>query len=149
MSLSRLISRGKILFDNFTSFGGINSPLLFRFVKRSETKRQGLIKMRDLQFRNITSPAKGQRVLACSELSEQEGIRTTVNRHLVCRVFEAEGASKALPQPHLYVFKKQDKKNRMEIFYCRIKGSMYFSFENRLCLVSFINSLKIQLRAVV
>lgn len=103
--------------------------------------------MRDLQFRNITSPSKGQRVLACSELSEQEGIRTTVNRHLVCRVFEAKGADMSLPRPELYVFKKQDKKNRIEIFYCRIKGSMYFSFENRLCLVSFINSLKIQLRA--
>ena len=105
--------------------------------------------MRDLQFRNITSLAKSQRVLACSELSEQEGIRTTVNRHLVCRFFEAKGENKALPQPNLYVFKKQDRKNRMEIFYCRIKGSMYFFFEKRLCLVSFINSLKIQLRATV
>lgn len=105
----------------------------------------GVDKMKNLYFRNITSDNRRQRILSSSELSESAGMRTAINRHLVCRIYDVEKAGLPLPRPTLYVLKKQDKKEKVEIFYCRIKGSMYFALKNKLCLISFINSLRIQL----
>lgn len=102
--------------------------------------------MHDIFFKNITSRNKGQRVLSSLELSEQSGIRSQVHRHLVCRITEASSTETVLPKPTLYVLKKQDMKERLELFYCRIKGSMYVAVKDKLCLVSFINSLRIQLK---
>ena len=67
-------------------------------------------------LKNITSRNKGQRVLSSLELSEQSGIRSQVHRHLVCRITEASGTETVLPKPTLYVLKKQDMKERLELF---------------------------------
>ena len=104
--------------------------------------------MHDIFFRNITSHNKGRRILSSSELTERSGISSRVQRHLVCRVSEVQTADAILPKPTLYVFKKRDRFEKVEIFYCKMKGSMYFALQNKLCLVSFINSLRIQLKPV-
>lgn len=107
--------------------------------------------MRDLLFKNITSENKRQRILYSSELLEQNGLRTVVHRHLVCRVFDTAKNNEALdilPPPDLYIVKKRDTKFKIEAFYCRIKGGIYFSVKNKIYLASFIHSLRIQLKTV-
>lgn len=107
--------------------------------------------MRDLLFKNITSENKRQRILYSSELLEQNGLRTTVHRHLVCRVLDMANPNEALdilPPPDLYIVKKRNTKSRIESFYCRIKGGMYFSVKNKIYMASFIHSLRIQLKTV-
>lgn len=105
--------------------------------------------MRNLLFKNITSRDRSQRVLSSSELIEQDGLRTNVSRHLVCRVLEVAKAGGFLPSPALYVLKKRDTEFNTEAFYCQIKGKMYLAAKDKLYLVSFIHSLRIQLRAII
>lgn len=104
--------------------------------------------MRNLFFRNVTSDDKRQRILASSEFIEQKGIRSCIHRHLVCRIEEMAKTQDFLPRPALYVFKKRDTRLNIEAFYCRIKGQMYFASKDKIYLVHFINSLRIQLQAV-
>lgn len=106
--------------------------------------------MRDLLFKNITSDDKRQRILYSSELLEQNGLRTIVHRHLVCRVIDMVNneAPNILPSPDLYIVKKRNTKSRIESFYCRIKGGIYFSIKDKTYLASFIHSLRIQLKTV-
>lgn len=103
--------------------------------------------MHNIFFRNKTSHNKRRRILSTSELTEKEGIYSRVNRHLVCRIAEVKDTKEVLSRPILHVFKLQDKKQRTEIFYCKVKGCMYFALKDRLCIVTFINSLRIQLRS--
>lgn len=103
--------------------------------------------MRNLLFKNITSEDRKQKKLSSSELIEQSGLRTTVSRHLVCRIVDVEQAGVVLERPTLYVIKKRDTKLNLEAFYCRIKGQLYLASKDKLYLVHFINSLKIQLKA--
>ena len=104
--------------------------------------------MRNMLFKNITSEDRRQRVLASSEFIEQKGIRSCVHRHLVCRIGEMPRANEVLPRPTLYVVRKQDRKSSLEHFYCRIKGQMYLATDEKVYLVSFIHSLRIELTTI-
>lgn len=104
--------------------------------------------MKNLLFKKITSENRRQRILYSSESIEQEGIRTVVNRHLIFRIHNAVPAEEFLQAPALSVIKKRDTKANTEAFYCRIKGLMYMSAQHKLYLVSFLHSLRIQLKAV-
>jgi hypothetical protein len=104
--------------------------------------------MKNLLFKNITSENRRQRILCSSESLEQEGIRTVINRHLICRIHSVVEAEEFLQAPDLSVIKKRDTKANTEAFYCRIKGLMYMSVKHKLYLVTFIHSLRIQLKAV-
>ena len=108
----------------------------------------GPFKMKNLIFKNITSENRRQRILYSSESIEQEGIRTVVNRHLICRIRNVAQAEEFGQAPALYVIKKRNSKDNTEAFYCRIKGLMYMSAKHKLYLVSFIHSLRIQLKAI-
>ena len=101
--------------------------------------------MRNLLFKNITSDDRKQRILSSSEFMEQKGVRSCVHRHLVCRISSIAQSSDILPKPTLYVVRKQDTRCRVEHFYCRIKGQMYLSTSEKVFLVSFIHSLRIEL----
>ena len=104
--------------------------------------------MKDLFFKNITSEDRRQRKLISTELMEQQGIRSCIHRHLVCRIVDIGSPQEALPAPTLYVVKKQDTKLRIECFYCRIKGQMYLAADQKIYLISFIHSLKIELKVI-
>lgn len=107
----------------------------------------GWDKMRNLLFKNVTSDDKRRKKLSSVELIEQGGLRTMVNRHMVCRITDIERPDSILPRPTLYVFKKRDTRINIEEFYCRIKGQMYCADQDKIYLVHFINSLRIQLKA--
>jgi len=104
--------------------------------------------MRDLLFKNLTSEDRRRRVIATSETSDREGVRTTINRHFVSIVREVTGQNQERPLSHIYVTRERNTREQRERFFCKIKGHMYVAKGKRLFLVLFMHSLNINLTAV-
>ncbi|OGX44694.1 MAG: hypothetical protein A3G38_02505 [Omnitrophica WOR_2 bacterium RIFCSPLOWO2_12_FULL_51_8] len=104
--------------------------------------------MRDLLFKNLTSSDKKRRIIATSEISDKEGVRSVIRRHFVCLIKEIKGAAGGKPQPYLYVLKERNAREQKERFFCRLKGSVYAISNDRLFLITFLHSLKINLSAI-
>ena len=104
--------------------------------------------MRDLLFKNLTSSDRRRKILASSEITDKEGVRSTIHRHFVCIVKEIENKQLKKPEPYLYVLKVRNKINQMEKFFCRIKGSLYAVNKGQLYLILFMHSLKINISPV-
>ncbi len=101
--------------------------------------------MRDLLFKNLTSPDKKRKILSSSEVLDSQGVRSIVHRHFICVVKEVKDCSVHRPLPYVYVLKQKSTKLHREKFFCRIKGSVYAVSQGRLFLVLFMHSLKITL----
>ena len=105
--------------------------------------------MRDLLFKNLTSSDKRKRVIVSTEVAEKSGIRTEIFRHFVCLVKEVKEDGKTTqPLPYLYLLKERKTKQHRQRFLCRIKGSVYAVSNNRLYLIYFAHSLRINLIAL-
>ncbi len=104
--------------------------------------------MRDLLFKNLTSSDKKRRIIATSETVDKEGVRSIIQRHFVCIVKEIKDNNAQRPLSHLYVIKERSTKEQKERFFCRIKGSIYAISNDRLFLVLFAHSLKINLLTI-
>ena len=105
--------------------------------------------MRDLLFKNLTSADKRKRVIVSNEIAEKSGIRTQTSRHFICVVREVKPGEKiAQPLPYLYVLKERNRKKQRQRFFCRIKGSIYAVSNDRLYLIYFAHSLKINLKVL-
>jgi hypothetical protein len=102
-------------------------------------------KMRDLVFKNLTSYPKKRRILASSEIVDQEGMRSVIHRHFVCVIKEVKARGAHRPAPYLYVLKEHNAKEQKERFFCRLKSSMYLTTNGKTFLVLFMHSLKIHL----
>lgn len=104
--------------------------------------------MRDLVFKNLTSADKKRRILSSSEILEKEGIRSTIRRHFVCIVKEVKEKQEARPLPSLYILKERNTREQREKFSCRIKNSLYAVNKDKVYLILFMHSLKIDFTAV-
>jgi len=104
--------------------------------------------MRDLVFKNLTSEDKKRRIIATSEVFDQQGVRNIIHRHFVCVVREIKDTHIQRPLPYLYVLKERNTQEQRERFFCRIKGSMYAVCNGRLYLVRFMHSLKVNIIAL-
>ena len=104
--------------------------------------------MRDLLFKNLTSNDRKRKIIASREISDKHGIRSTIHRHFVCMVKEIKSGNTKRPAPYLYVLKQRHTKEHKEGFFCRIKGSVFAVNKDRLFLVLFMHSLKINLEAI-
>lgn len=102
-------------------------------------------KMRDLLFKNLTSTDKKRKILASSEVSDKEGVRSVIHRHFVWIIKEIRENELAKPKPYMYVLKEHNSTQQKEKFFCRIKGSICAVHEGRLFLLLFMHSLKISL----
>ncbi|MCX5712446.1 MAG: hypothetical protein NTY47_05180, partial [Candidatus Omnitrophica bacterium] len=89
-----------------------------------------------------------RKVIACSEVSDNQGVRSIIRRHFIYMVKEVNSASHQKPEPYLYVLKARDTKAQTEKFLCRIKGSVFAVHNGKLFLIIFQHSLKIALSAV-
>jgi hypothetical protein len=103
--------------------------------------------MRDLLFKNLTSANKRKRVIATSEITDKEGVRSIIRRHFVCIAKQVRDNKMAKPLPCVYVLKEHNNKEQREKFFCRIKGSIYAINDGKLFLILFSHSLKITLAA--
>lgn len=106
--------------------------------------------MRDLLFKNNTSYEKRRKVLASTEIFDQQGLRNVIHRHFICLVREIAQGSENMPklQTYLCVLKEHNSKEQRERFVCRIKGGMYVVSEGKMCLITFMHSLHIQIRSI-
>ncbi|MFH1355374.1 MAG: hypothetical protein ABIH19_04415 [Candidatus Omnitrophota bacterium] len=103
--------------------------------------------MRDLFFKNHTSSDRTKRKIASSEIIDRDGIRSIIRRHFVYMVKEVNNNNIDKPEPYLYVLKEKRSKDQNEKFFCRMKGSMYAVLNQRLFLILYMHSLKINLVA--
>ncbi len=78
--------------------------------------------MRDILYKNLTSGNKRRKIISTSEISDSEGVRSTIRRHFACVVKEIKDANIALPAPSLYVLKEQNHSQLRERFTCRLKA---------------------------
>ncbi|MFA5319786.1 MAG: hypothetical protein WBE75_03015 [Candidatus Omnitrophota bacterium] len=102
--------------------------------------------MRDIVFKNLSSPLKRRKILAATEISDKEGIHSIVSRHFVYMAKEVTGGElENKPSPYLYILKIKDSREHVEKFFCRIKGGMFVVINGRLFLIHFMHSLKITL----
>lgn len=101
--------------------------------------------MRNLVFRNLTSRDRRRKMISSQEVINKPGVRSVVQRHFVCILKEMQGEAAHRPAPYLYVLKEHNSKDRIEKFFCKIKGNMYVVNNNKLFLVLFMHSLKISL----
>jgi hypothetical protein len=101
--------------------------------------------MRDLLFKNLTSPDKKKRRISVIEVTQDKIFKTEIRRHFVCLIREIKEKNPLRPSPYLYVLKRQNTKEKIENFFCRLKGSVYAVSNDRLYLIVFCHSLKISL----
>lgn len=104
--------------------------------------------MRDLLFKNLTSSDKKRKIISTSETVEKQGVRSIIRRSFICMVREIKDGNIERPLPYLYVLKVHNTKEGKERFFCRLKGSVLMSFKQKLFLILFMHSLKIDLTAV-
>lgn len=103
--------------------------------------------MRDLLFKNLTSAQKRRKIIASSEISVKQGMRSIIHRHFVYIIKEVSQADMQQPSPYLYILRERNSKEQKEKFFCRMKGSTYLSNQGRLFLILYMHSLKINLTA--
>lgn len=101
--------------------------------------------MRDLLYKNLTSDDKRRKIIASSEISDKEGLRSIIRRHFVCLVKEVKDTKAVRPLPYLFVLKERNTREHRERFFCKIKGSIYAISGGRIFLLLFMHSLKIDL----
>ena len=105
--------------------------------------------MRDLLYKNLTSAGRGRKIIASSEVADKEGIHSVVRRHFAYIVRQAPGADVEKPKSYLYILKERNSKQKRERFFCKIKGSIIAKNKEKLFLIIFIHTLKVELTASV
>lgn len=105
--------------------------------------------MRDLVFKNLTSEDRKRKVVCATEVTEQEGVRSTIRRHFICFVREIKHKPHlGKPGSYLYVVKERNTKERKERFFCKMKGSIHAVHNGKAYLIIFMHTLKIDLSLI-
>ncbi len=105
--------------------------------------------MRDLLYKNLTSVDRSKRIIVSSEITDKEGVHSIVRRHFAYLIREIKTADTITHQPYLYVLKEKNSKQKREHFFCKIKGSLLAKNSDKLLLIKFIHTLKVELCASV
>jgi len=105
--------------------------------------------MRDLLFKNITSPNRHRKILASSEVLDQRGVHSEIRRHFIYLVKEVKTKAGQKPLPAVFILKERNTKENRERFFCKIKGSVYAVSGKRLFLIFFMHTLKITLSRIM
>lgn len=104
--------------------------------------------MRDLIFKNLTSIDKKRRVVSSSEMVDNQGVSSIVRRHFICIIKELNENPVRKPDSYLCIFKERNTNELRERFFFKLKGSIYAVYENKLFLILYMHSLKVDLAAV-
>jgi len=103
--------------------------------------------MRDLLYKNLTSDDKRRKIIASSEISDKEGVRSVISRHFIWLLKEVKDCSvKNKPASSIYVLKEKNTKECKQKYFCRIKGSIYAVAGSKIFLIMYMHSLKIHLQ---
>jgi hypothetical protein len=106
--------------------------------------------MRDLVFKNLTSRNKARRILLAKETINEEGILTKIQKHLIYDIHELKEnePQEQKASNELFITKEKNTKLKIESFFIKMKSSVYVNSNNRIFLVNFLHSLRIDLSAV-
>jgi len=103
--------------------------------------------MRDLVFKNLTSPQKNRKILSACEIIDGQGTRSIIRRHFVCIVRQVTQAQ--VPEPaRVHILRERNTLDHRERFTCRIKGVVNVAAYNRLFAILYMHSLNISLEAL-
>jgi hypothetical protein len=105
--------------------------------------------MRDLLYKNLTSPDRGRKIIASSEIADKEGVHSVVRRHFAYIIKPVPDADQVKPQPYLYVFKERNTKQKREHFFCKVKGSILAVNNGNIFQILFVHTLSVNLTASV
>lgn len=103
--------------------------------------------MRDLVFKNLTSRDKSRKILLAKEIINEEGILTRIQKHLIYDIHELkenESQNKKIKN-ELFILKERNTKLKNESFFIKMKNSMYANSNNKVYLINFLHSLRIEL----
>lgn len=101
--------------------------------------------MRDLVFRNLTSFEKKRRIVASSEVIDNNGIHSVIHRHFMYMVREVSSGQMPKIDPYVKVIKQRNSVTQQEHFFCKIKGSVYAMHQEKVFLVVYMHTLRIGL----
>jgi hypothetical protein len=103
--------------------------------------------MRNLLYKNLTSPDRGRKIVTSSEITDKDGVHSVVRRYFACIVRQVESANVDKPAPSLYVLKVKNAKEKREHFFCKIKGNILAVNKGKLLLILFVHTLSVELTA--
>ena len=102
--------------------------------------------MRDLLFKNLTSQDRRRRIISSTEILDKQGVHSIIHRHFVYTIKEITKGNKIKQgTPVVHVLKEHNTRQQKERFFCKVKGGIFAVKNNRLFLIQFIHSLKINL----
>lgn len=103
--------------------------------------------MRDLVFKNLTSRNKSRRILLAKETINEDGILTRIQKHLIYDVHEIseEYSDDKKFKNELFILKEKNTRLRTESFFIKMKSGMCANCNNRVFVINFLHSLRIDL----
>ncbi|MCX5698720.1 MAG: hypothetical protein NTX01_03370 [Candidatus Omnitrophica bacterium] len=105
--------------------------------------------MRDLLYKNLTFPNRGRKIIASSEVADKAGVHSVVRRHFAYIVKPIPSTAVIKPQPYLYVLKERNTKQKLEHFFCKIKGSVLAENKEKFFQIFFVHTLSVELTVSV
>jgi hypothetical protein len=105
--------------------------------------------MRDLVFKNLTSKNKSRRILFAKETIDENGILTRIQKHLIYDVHELlEGQQREKKiESELFITKEKNSRLKTESFFIKMRSGMYANCNEKMYIVNFLQTLKIELSA--
>ena len=103
--------------------------------------------MRDLVFKNLTSRNRSRKILLAKETIDEDGIHTRIQKHLIYEVHELKQnpSDNEEIKNELFITKEKKSKIKMESFFIKMKSGMYANCNNKIFLINFLQTLKIDL----
>ena len=97
--------------------------------------------MRDLVFRNLTSPDRRKRVIVASETADSQGVHSVVRRHFIYLAKELKEDASFKMAPYLYALRERNTNDVRERFFCKIKGATKVAVNQKVFAVFFIHTI--------
>ncbi len=113
-------------------------------MKQESAITKGL-KMREIQYKNLTSPKNGRRVISVSEINQNKDCCTHVHKAFIYLARKEEKQQESVTQPVFHIFKSFNTKTKVEKFYFRVKGMFYVVKDIAVYTVYFCHSLRIDI----
>ena len=101
--------------------------------------------MRDLLYKNLTSPNRGRKIITSSEVVDKEGVHSVVRRHFAYIVRPIKSSDEVKTKPYLYVLKERNTQAKREHFFCKMKGSILAVNQGKLMHILFLHTLSVEL----
>ncbi len=101
--------------------------------------------MREISYKNLTSPKNGKRIISVNETNENKDCLTHVHKAFIYLVKKEENQEGVVAQPIFHIFKSFNTKTKAEKFSFRVKGMFHVVKGAIVFTVYFCHSLRIDI----